>query len=58
MIFYSDIYIYMNVDESFTHHIVIYVITLIDGAAVQRAVMTSEWVPSSVVVIGHDIYKV
>lgn len=56
IIFCSEIY--MNVVESFTHHIVIYVITLIYGAAVQRAVVTSEWVPGSVVVVGHDVYKV
>lgn len=44
--------------ENFTHHIEVDVVTLIDKAAVQRAVVTGERVPGTVEVISHDIYKV
>lgn len=44
--------------EDFTHHVEVDVVTLIERAAVQRAVVTGERVPCSVEVIGHDIDKV
>lgn len=46
------------ITEDFTHHIEVDELTLIERAAVQRAVVTSEWIPGSVEVIGHDIYEV
>lgn len=48
----------MSFVDHFTHHIEVDELAMIRRAAVQRAVVTGEWVPCSVEVIGHDIYKV